>query len=136
MAENEYSETIVTLYDRVRTWVTYNDGKYLSVTLSREAWTGGVENAWATGYTFGLKTGKPVPITKATGWSLEQIKQRLSDNMKADGDAYDDHSFQTLSNMKEEDFHYSLKEGNICIVTFEPYEIGFGGWFRTFEFEY
>ena len=129
-------EETTTYYDRVNSWVTFNNGKYLSLTVSRDTWFGGVENTFLTGYTFSLKTGKPVPITKATGWSLEQIKKRISDNMLADGDEYDENSFKYLDGMKESDFRYYLKDANTCIVTFGPYELGYGGWSRTFEIEF
>ena len=128
----EYAEPY---HDRVRSWVEYNDGKYLSVTVSRETWNGGVENTFHTGYIFDLKTGKAVSITKATGWTLKQIKKRISDNMKADG-GYSEENFAYLESLKASDFRYYLKDGNRCYVTFGPYEIGAGGWFRQFDFEF
>ena len=135
-ADNSVLEKIETYHDRVGSWVEYNDGKYLSVTVSRDTWYGGaVENTFLTGYTFDLKTGKAVPITKATGWTLKQIKKRISDNMKADG-GYFEENFAYLESLKASDFRYYLKDGNRCYVTFGPYEIGAGGWFRQFDFEF
>ena len=135
-AENDYSETVESFYDYVGSWVNYNDGKYLSVVVSRNFYAGGVGNTWNDGYTFNLKTGKRVPITEATGWTLKQIKDRLLANMKADGDEYDETSYATLEKMKESDFKYYLKDGNQCVVTFGAYEISYGGWYREFIIEY
>ncbi|MCR5322649.1 MAG: hypothetical protein K6E85_05220 [Lachnospiraceae bacterium] len=131
-----FAESSLELYNRVRSWVTYNDGKYLSVAVSGESWAGGVENTFNTGYTFSLKTGKLVPVTKVTGLSLEQIKKHISDKMTADGDEYDETSFKYLEGMKASDFRYYLNDSNTCVITFGPYELSFGGWFRTFEIKF
>ncbi len=122
--------------DKTGSWIEYNDEKYLSVSISKESWYGGVSNTFLTGYTFDLKTGKAVSITKATGLSLKKIKKEISEAMKAKEDEYDDTSYEYLDGMKAADFRYYLTKDDTCVVTFDPYELSFGGWYRSFEIKF
>ena len=124
-----------TLYDYTDSQIVYNDGQYLSVTVSRYWMAGGVGNTYNNGYTFDLKTGKRASITKITGMSLDDIKTRLISNIAADGDG-ESYTADTINNMKASDFRFYLKDGNQCVVTFEPYEVSFGGWCREYIIEY
>ena len=122
------------IYDMISSWVVYNDGKNISVVFKRDWYAGGVENLYYDGYTFNLKTGKRADITKITGLSLKEIKNRLIAMIPAE-EALDE-NFTDLKAMKASDFNFYLKNGNICVVTFPPYSVCGGGYFREYEIKY
>ncbi|MCR5684507.1 MAG: DUF4163 domain-containing protein [Lachnospiraceae bacterium] len=117
--------------------VTYNDGRYLSNLIYRYWYAGGVSNIFNDGYTFDLKTGKRAKITDVTGWSLKDIKDRIIANIEADGEFSEEDPYKEVVNGKKAaDFNFYLLPGRQCVVTFAPYELGWGGWYREYIIEY
>ena len=131
---NDYDSFMGELCDYTNSNVVYNDGKYMSVVLEREWWAGGVSNSFYTGYTFDLSTGKRASITKITGKSLKEIKERIIANICANGEEID-FTAETINALKESDFRFYINSDDQCVVTFEPYEVTYGGWFREYIIE-
>lgn len=128
------------LYDNCSIGVNYQDKKFINIYRSEQYYGGGVVNTFYSGYVYSLKTGKPVPITKVTGMSLKKIKKNLIKQIKASGEFDDEFSEKIyepqINGMKAEDFSYFINGDNSVTVTFEPYALGWGGWFREYTIKY
>lgn len=129
----KYSSSKTTYQDYLDMSVVYDNGKYVSVYTFRNWYAGGVGNSFERGYTFNYKTGQRVYITYATGLSLSKLKSMLIEQIKAT-DEFDDFSFEEVINKKTAaDFSYYFIDANTIAVTFDPYELGWGGWSRTYQ---
>ena len=135
MAEDANVDPNMTLYDTNRAWVVYNDGKYISVTMERYWYAGGVSNTFHDGYTFSLKTGKRAPISKVTGLTFDQIKEKVTADI-SEKFVVDDMTKALLDTIKESDINYYLTNDRHCVITFKPYDVGQGGWVYEYSFEY
>ncbi len=135
MAEEGGIDPNMTLYDTNRAWVTYNDGKYISVSMERYWYAGGVSNTFHDGYTFSLKTGKRALISKVTGIAFDQIKEKVIADV-SEKFVIDEMTKAFLDSIKESDINYYLTNDGHCAITFQPYDVGQGGWVYEYSFEY
>ena len=134
MADEAEAYAGETLYDYSCSDITYNDGKYISIAVSREWYAGGVSNSFLDGYVFDLTTGKRVYLTKVLGKSLKKIKKGVIAAIKASDEAKDLEGFDYVSiinGLKASDISFYINHEGKCIVTIPPYTF-FGGWYRQF----
>ena len=133
--QNDAAKRSDTYHDTVDAVCTYLGKKYISVALCSNWYAGGVSNTGVAGYVFNLKTGKRAYITKVSGKSLDYIKERLIANIHADGE-FEDFDFEpVIKDRAEKDFSFYINEDGLCVVTFAPYELGWGGWTREYVIE-
>ena len=81
-----------------------------------------------------MKTGKRVKnVTKLTKTkNLAKFKKELLAKIKDDEDGYDP---SEISAMKATDFKFFISNEGKVVICFGPYELGFGGWTKFYEFE-
>ena len=124
-----------TYYNTVDAICSYCGKKYISVVFGSNWYAGGVSNVGVKGYVYNLKTGKRAYITKVSGKSLDYIKERLIGNIHADGE-FEDFDFESVINgLTEKDISFYINDDGLCVVTFEPYQLGWGGWSREYIIE-
>ncbi len=119
-------------YDTLTQTVTYFGDRYLSVLTTEDWYAGGVSNTNEYGYVFDLTTGKRITkVTKLTKIKkLAKIKNTII--KKATKDGYDP---AEVSSMKAKDFKFYISEDGKVMIVFGPYELGWGGWTKAYEFE-
>lgn len=125
-ADDQNAEDGMTYYDTNKAWVVYNDGKYISVTMDRYWYAGGVNNIFHDGYTFALKNGKRASVTKITGLTMDQIKEKIRDYIRDFG-TMDELVTSYIDGLTATNINYYLTKDKQCVLTFAPYTIGNGG---------
>ena len=132
--ENEYYDTDNEYYDYAEQAVSYN-GSVISIVETQVWYCGGVQNIFKRGYTFSASTGKQITkITSLTNTKkLSAIRKALKKKILA-SDEYllKSDVVKVLKANKASDYAFYInKKGNV-VVCFQPYELGYGGWYRTF----
>ena len=124
-------------YDFFNSFITDRTEDYISIVVTREWWAGGVSNNFEYGYVFDLNTGKKIYITKASGKSLKYIKQRLIGNILADGEfeGFEAEVEEAVNSLTTSKINYYINSDGLCVVVFNAYELGFGGWVREYIIE-
>lgn len=111
--------------------VTYNKNGIISIRVTTFWFAGGVVNTDRYGLTYSLKTGKRLYLTNVCKGSSSTIKKTLCNKIKKDPDS-DSMVWETINNYKVKKLNFYLKPGKKAVVCFGPYEINYGGWYRTF----
>lgn len=104
----------------------YNKGNIVSIKETYDDYTGGAHGInLIKGYTFNLKTGKRINISKVSKYKAK-IKSKIVSKFRRKIEAYPDNYFedalQTVKNQRLKDYNYYLKD-NYMYVIFNPYEI-------------
>lgn len=116
--------------------VVYDKGKYVSVTSFMNWYAGGVGNLFLRGYTYNKENGKRVYITKATGLSLKKIKKILINKINETDEFEGCNIEDVINNKKASEFSFYFTGENSIAVTFEPYELGWGGRYREYSIDF
>ena len=106
--------------------LTYNKGNIVSIKETYDDYTGGAHGINLTkGYTFNLKTGKRINISKVSKYKTK-IKSKIVSKFRRKIEAYPDNYFedalQTVKNQRLKDYNYYLKDSYMYVI-FNPYEI-------------
>ena len=113
--------------------VTYYTGNIISVYYIAEWYAGGVGNTFESGATYDIKNGKYLNLLDVTKEKSEaKIKETLKKKIEAENRGYDSSEVDS-KDISEFEF-YINKKGNV-IVCFGPYELGYGGWSKTYKLE-
>lgn len=134
-AENADYEGEETFSDYTTSDISFMNKKVVSVAFLSYWYSGGVSNINEYGMTFDRTTGKQIKsiakVTKET--SIKKIKKTLKKKINKSDYAFNDKDVEKeFDDMKASDFnYYIMKNGKVC-VCFGPYELGWGGWTKTF----
>lgn len=118
-----------TYFDRVYADVSYNGNSAICIKFSSETCLGGVNNTDVWGMTFSLKTGKQLRLDQVCVSKPSKAAAALKKKILNE-DKWADVSKVTVKNMKNMSFY--LEPGQKAVVCFGPYELGSGGWARTY----
>ena len=116
--------------------VMYNKKGIVSVMVSVYWYAGGVSNTVRYGLNYNVKTGKKLKVNEACGKSIKKIKEKLCKSIKKEFDSDDTAYAEAVKNIKAKksgQFDFYIKKKGTVMVTFEPYELGYGGWFREYK---
>lgn len=120
-------------YLEAKSKVTYNKKGIISIRVTTYWFAGGVSNTGEYGLVYSLKTGKRLKLTDVCKDSSKKIKARVLKKISKDPDAktYD---WDYINSYKVKKMNYYLsKTGKKAVICFEPYELGWGGWSRTYK---
>ena len=102
--------------------LTYDKGNIISVKETYDDYTGGAHGYnMINGYTFNLKTGKRINISKASKYKAN-IKAKVVSRLNKNPNNYFDNALQDVKNKKLKAFNYYLKDKYMYVI-FNPYEI-------------
>ena len=133
--ERDYDDVY---YDYTEQDVSFMSEDYVSVTSSWVWYAGGVGNYGISGLTFDLSTGKE--IKKLTYFTKEKSLKKIKKTLKKMA-LKDDENLSgadvdlAIKGKKAKDFYFYLDENGDVVVCFGPYEMGYGGWARTYTLE-
>lgn len=128
LAEN-YNVDTYDMYAKSK--VTYNKNGIISIKVTTYWFAGGVVNTDVYGLTYSLKTGKKLYLTNVCKGSSSAIKKTVLNKIKKDSESSTMY-WDTLNKYKVKKMDFYLKTGKKAVVCFGPYEINYGGWYRTF----
>lgn len=111
--------------------VTYNKNGVISIKVKTYWYAGGVVNTDVYGLNYSLKTGNKLKLTNVCSGSKSSIKNAVLKKVKKDKEA-DMMDWDTLNAYNVKRMNFFLKPGKKAVVCFGPYEICYGGWYRTF----
>lgn len=109
--------------------VTYNRKNVISIRIKTNWFAGGVSNTDVYGMTFSLKTGKKLTLKDVCKGSSSSIKKSIRSAIRKKDSEVDPYVINSYS-VKKIDFY--LKKNKKAVVCFGPYEISYGGWYRTY----
>ena len=118
-----------TYYDKVDATVSYNNGNVICIKFMSKSYFGGVCDTSDWGVTYSLKSGKELNLKQVCVNKPSKIVSDLKQKILAE-DSYADISNVTVANVKNMSFY--LEPGQKAVVCFGPYELGSGGWTRTY----
>lgn len=127
--DSAYCQTSVTYSNTAVSKVTYNKNGIISIKVTTEWYAGGSSNTNEYGMTFNLKTGKKLSLNQVIEKKPAKVASTLKKKILKEDPTLDT-SKVTKANVKNMDFY--LKPGNKAVVCFGPYELGWGGWVRTY----
>jgi hypothetical protein len=125
-ANGDYAATYV---DTTTAKVSYNAKGIICIQFSEEWFAGGVSNPNTWGITFNIKTGEQLSLDQVCNSTPKKIAATLRKKIKKD-DSYA--SVENVTAAKVPEMNYYLTSGNKAVVCFGPYELGYGGWVRTY----
>ena len=66
--------------------------------------------------------------------ALKKIKKKMIADIEATGEfeGFEDYYKEAINSKKASDFNFYILRGGRCVVTFDPYELGWGGWTREY----
>lgn len=130
----EHSVMDATFYWKAKSKVTYNKNNIISIRVKKFWFAGGVGNSDCYGLTFNLKTGKKLGVKSVCNYSENKLRETVESKLKKKygSSLWEDN----VSNYKDvtkyvNKYKYFLKPGKKCVVCFEPYSVGYGGWYRS-----
>lgn len=109
--------------------VSYNNKGIVSIVVSTEWYAGGVGNENTYGMTFDLKTGKKITLDKVCADKTSKVASTLKKKILKEDASLD---VRNVTKNKVKDMSFYLKPGKKAVVCFGPYELGWGGWVRTY----
>lgn len=123
--------------------VSRNDGEYFCVINQYVWYAGGVMNTGVMGDVFDSATGKKLTVVDLyPDMSEEEVKEKLLDicqqRIDENPDEYfaeSDYGFGAMDIIAQynvEEYNFYMYDGKI-VLSFGPYEIGPGGWYREIE---
>lgn len=123
--------------------VSRNDGEYFCVMNQYVWYAGGVMNSGMMGDVFDSATGKKLTVVDLyPDMSEEEVKEMLlgicEQEINKNPDEYFQESDFGYSSMEiiyqynVEELNFYMYDGKI-VLSFGPYEIGYGGWYREIE---
>ena len=127
--DSKYCQYPVTYSNTAVSKVTYNKNGIISIKITTEWYAGGTSNTDEYGMTFSLKTGKKLRLDQVCADKPAKVASTLKKKILSQ-DSSLDVSKITKNNVKNLDFY--LKPGKKAVVCFGPYELGWGGWVRTY----
>ena len=121
-----------TYHWRAKSSVTYNQKSIISIMVQTEWWEGGVSNTDRYGLNYSLKTGKKLRVDEVCDKPImkvlyNSIKNRVKKQQEDEG------ALKEIKKKKVEKLNYYINNDGYVIVTFGPYEIGAGGWYREYK---
>lgn len=129
----EHSFMDATFFWTAKSKVTYNKNNIISIRITTDWFAGGVGNTNRYGLTFNTKTGKKLGIKSVCNYSTKNLRKTVQSKLKKKygSELWEDH----ISNYKEKTkniskYKFYLNPGKKCVVCFEPYSVGYGGWYR------
>lgn len=128
------NENKITFYCYAKSSVTYNNNGIISIKIETFWYAGGVSNTDVYGLNYSLKTGKKLRLTDVCSGGASKIKESIISKMYASED-YEAYDMEKIYQYKTKKFRFYLKPNRKAVVCFGPYEISYGGWYRTFEIE-
>ena len=111
--------------------VSYNKKGIISIRVKTFWFAGGVSNTSVYGLNYSLKTGKKLNLTNVCEGTPKQIKQTVLNKIGQDNEAAS-MDWALLNSYKVKKMAFFLKPEKKAVVCFQPYEISYGGWYRTF----
>ena len=108
--------------------VTYNSKNIISIRLTYNWYAGGVFNSDRYGYTFNVKTGKKLIFTNVSKYSSKKAINTLYNKIIKE----DPNAELKKKDLKASKLNFYLKPSYKAVVCFGPYEVGAGGWFRSY----
>lgn len=118
-------------YFYANTKVTYNNKGIISIKVKTYWYAGGVSNTDVYGLNYSLKTGKKLKLTNVCSGSKTSVKKAVLQKVKKDKDAAQI-DWTKLNSYDVNKMRFFIKPGKKAIVCFGPYEICYGGWYRTY----
>lgn len=123
--------------------VSRNDGEYFCVMNQYVWYAGGVMNSGMMGDVFDSATGKKLTVVDLyPDMSEEEVKEMLLGICEQEINKNPDEYFQEsdfgyssmeiISQYNVEELNFYMYDGKI-VLSFGPYEIGYGGWYREIE---
>ena len=121
-----------TYHWRAKSSVTYNQKSIISIMVQTEWWEGGVSNTDRYGLSYSLKTRKKLRVDEVCNKPImkvlyNSIKNRVKKQQE------DELALKEIKKKKVEKLNYYINNDGDVIVTFGPYEIGAGGWYREYK---
>lgn len=131
----EYREYDDIYYDCYSQKVTYQSKDVISISTTYTWYAGGVSNTGLYGCVYDLNTGKEIKkitaLTKET--SIVKLRKTIVKKALASDSNLTREEVESVVNQKKAtDFDFYLNKNGNVVVTFGPYELGYGGWFRSF----
>lgn len=131
-AEEDYmKDEKLQYYYYANTKVTYNKNGIISIKVKTYWYAGGVSNTDVYGLNYSLKTGKKLYLTNVCSGSKSSIKKSVLKKIKKDPDAAYIY-WDKLNSYNVKKMNFYIKPGKKAVVCFGPYEICYGGWYRTY----
>ncbi|MDD6157522.1 MAG: hypothetical protein PUB52_10960 [Lachnospiraceae bacterium] len=123
--------------------VSRNDGEYFCVMNQYVWYAGGVMNSGMMGDVFDSATGKKLTVVDLyPDMSEEEVQEMLLGICEQEINKNPDEYFQEsdfgyssmeiISQYNVEELNFYMYDGKI-VLSFGPYEIGYGGWYREIE---
>ena len=124
-----------TYHWRAKSSVKYNKKSVISIRVQTEWWEGGVSNTDRYGLNYSLKTGKKLHVNEVCKKSKKRIKKILYKSIKnrVKKQQEDERALKEIKKKKVKKLNFYIKKNGNVIVTFGPYEIGAGGWYREYK---
>ena len=124
-----------TYHWRAKSSVKYNKKSIISIRVQTEWWEGGVSNIDRYGLNYSLKTGKKLHVNEVCRKSKKTIKRTLYKSIKnrVEKQQEDERALKEIKKKKVKKLNFYIKKNGDVIVTFGPYEIGAGGWYREYK---
>ncbi|MCR5738014.1 MAG: DUF4163 domain-containing protein [Eubacterium sp.] len=115
--------------------VKYNKNGVISIVISTQWYAGGVSNVDLYGLNFDVETGKKLYVNQVCGKSTKYIKNKLYKALKKSFEADADYEkvVDTVKNKRTKKIRFYIKKNGKVMVSFEPYELLYGGWYREFK---
>ncbi|MCC8066114.1 MAG: Ig-like domain-containing protein, partial [Clostridiales bacterium] len=111
--------------------VTYNNSGIISIQVKTYWYAGGVSNTDVYGLTYDLSTGEKLTLVDVCEGSASTIKSRVVTKVTNSDDS-SSIEWKTLNGYTTKKMDFYLKPNYKAVVCFGPYEINYGGWYRTY----
>ncbi len=111
--------------------VTYNKKGIISIKVKTHWYAGGVVNTDVYGLNYSLKTGKKLYLTNVCSGSKKTIKNKVLNKIYKDPDVAS-MDWDVLDAYQVKKMNFFIKPNKKAVVCFGPYEICYGGWYRTY----
>lgn len=128
-SDKAYCKYPTTYLNEAVSKVTYNNKNVISIKVTTDWYAGGKYYTDEYGMTYSLKTGKKLTLNQVCSVSSSKIASTLKKKIKKE-DATLDTKKVTKNNVKN--MEYYLMPNKKAVVCFGPYELGWGGWTRTY----
>ena len=125
----------IDIYYCAKASVKYNKKGIVSIKITIDWYAGGVENISVYGLNYNLKTGEKLRLKDICKGSSNSIKNKIYKKVEKAVKLRKEspEALNVVQNKKIKEYQFYLRKNKAVMVTFEPYELGSGGWYREFK---